>query len=115
MTPGREVEPTSGAELEPSSGAGAPTAVAGAPATLVELYAAHRLSLTRLALLLVDDVETAQDVVQDAFAGLHARSRRLPEPGQALSYRRVSVVNASRSTLRRRRTARAYVPPHEPA
>ena len=92
-----------------------PYADDGAPATVGELYAAHRLALVRLALLLVDDLETAQDVVQDAFAGLHARSRRLlPEPDSALAYLRVSVVNGSRSTLRRRRTARGYVPPHEP-
>ena len=63
------------------------------------LYAAHRLPLVRLAVLLVDDVASAEDVVQDAFA--------------ALAYLRVSVVNTARSALRRRRTARAYSPPHD--
>lgn len=80
---------------------------------LVELYAAHRLSLVRLALLLVDDVASAEDVVQDAFAAFVARSGRLHDRAAALGYLRTSVVNGSRSALRRRRTARAYVAPRD--
>ncbi len=79
---------------------------------LAELYAAHRLGLVRLAILLVDDLASAEDVVQDAFASFAARGR-LRDPGAALGYLRVSVVNGSRSALRRRRTARAYSPPHD--
>lgn len=78
---------------------------------LAQLYAAHRLSLVRLALLLVDDRASAEDVVQDAFAHLARRLHRLRDPDAALAYLRTSVVNGSRSTLRRRRTARAYAPP----
>ena len=33
------------------------------------LYATHRLALVRLAVLLVDDQASAEDVVQDAFVG----------------------------------------------
>ena len=77
-----------------------------------ELYAAHRLSLVRLAILLVDDLASAEDVVQDAFAALTRRRGGLDDPSRALAYLRVSVVNTARSALRRRRTARAYVPPH---
>ena len=80
----------------------------------VRLYAAHRLSLVRIALLLVDDLATAEDVVQDAFAGYLGR-RRLDDPDRALAYLRTSVVNGSRSALRRRRTARAYVVPRDVA
>ena len=36
---------------------------------VVGLYAAHRLALVRLAVLLVDDLPLAEDVVQDAFLG----------------------------------------------
>jgi RNA polymerase sigma-70 factor (sigma-E family) len=79
----------------------------------VALYAAHRLRLVRLALLLVDDLQTAEDVVQDAFAAFLARRARLGDPDSAFAYLRTSVVNAARDRLRRRRTARAYVPPHE--
>lgn len=80
---------------------------------LAELYAAHRLSLVRLAILLVDDVGSAEDVVQDAFAAFAARGGAMRDPGAALGYLRVSVVNGSRSALRRRKTARAYVPPRD--
>ncbi len=82
--------------------------------TFEGLYHAHRLALVRLAVLLVDDRASAEDVVQDAFAALHAHWSRLQDPAKALAYLRTSVVNGSRSVLRRRRTARAYVPPHEP-
>jgi RNA polymerase sigma-70 factor (sigma-E family) len=81
---------------------------------LSELYAAHRLRLVRLAILLVDDLASAEDVVQDAFAGLVARADRLRDGSAAVAYLRTSVVNRSRSALRRRRTARSYAPPHEP-
>jgi RNA polymerase sigma-70 factor (sigma-E family) len=78
---------------------------------LGELYAAHRLSLVRLAVLLVDDRASAEDVVQDAFTGLASSGTRLRDPDKALAYLRRAVVNRGRSALRRRRTARGYTPP----
>ena len=78
-----------------------------------ELYAAHRVGLVRLAVLLVDELGAAEDVVQDAFAAFATRAGAMRDPGAALGYLRVSVVNGCRSALRRRRTARAYVPPHD--
>ncbi|MGV4930102.1 SigE family RNA polymerase sigma factor [Streptomyces sp. BHT-5-2] len=84
--------------------------------TITELYHAHRLNMVRLAVLLVDDRATAEDVVQDAFAALYKRhGERLGEVDNALAYLRTAVVNAARSVLRRRRTARDYTPPHETA
>jgi RNA polymerase sigma-70 factor (sigma-E family) len=83
------------------------------PGDLAELYAAHRLALVRLALLLADDLDTAEDIVQDAFARFAARARNLRDQGAALGYLRTSVVNGCRSALRRRRTVRAYVAPRE--
>lgn len=80
---------------------------------IAELYAAHRLALVRLAVLLVDDIASAEDVVQDAFAALARRRGALDDPSKALAYLRVAVVNTARSALRRRRTARAYVPTRE--
>lgn len=84
-----------------------------APVTVASLYVAHRLRLVRLAVLLVDDTETAEDVVQDVFARLH-RSWRLDDPGQALPYLQRAVVNGCRSVLRRRRTVRSTFLPGEP-
>lgn len=86
------------------------------PPTLTDLYRARRLDMVRLALFLVDDLHTAEDVVQDAFAALcrtyGTSLHGLQDPG---AYLHTAVVNAARSVLRRRRTARAYTPPHPAA
>ncbi|MFD9560869.1 sigma-70 family RNA polymerase sigma factor [Streptomyces sp. NPDC059994] len=84
------------------------------PPTLTELYRARRLDMVRLALFLVDDLYTAEDVVQDAFAALCRRyGTSLDGLDDPSSYLHTAVVNAARSVLRRRRTARAYTPPHQ--
>ncbi|WP_327396002.1 SigE family RNA polymerase sigma factor [Streptomyces phaeochromogenes] len=76
-----------------------------------EFYSHRRLDLVRLALLLVDDLPTAEDVVQDVFAALYRRhGERLAGLDNPDAYLRTSVVNTSRSVLRRRRTVRAHVP-----
>ncbi|MDN5919663.1 MAG: SigE family RNA polymerase sigma factor [Pseudonocardia sp.] len=82
------------------------------PRTLADLYRDHRTRLMRLAMLLVDIPATAEDVVQEAFAGLHRHWAGLRDETAAVAYLRAAVVNGSRSVLRRRRTAREYVPPH---
>ncbi|GAA4843441.1 hypothetical protein GCM10023201_37810 [Actinomycetospora corticicola] len=82
------------------------------PRTLEDLYREHRMRFVRLAILLVDDPATAEDVVQEAFTGLHRHWSRLRDENAALGYLRTAVVNGSRSVLRRRRTAREYTPPH---
>jgi RNA polymerase sigma-70 factor (sigma-E family) len=85
----------------------------GAPLTLSDLYRDHRMRMVRLAVLLVDDPSTAEDVVQEAFAGLHRHWSSLRDEAAAVGYLRTAVINGSRSVLRRRRTARDYVPPHQ--
>ena len=90
---------------------GAPTAAE--PRTLADLYRDHRMRMVRLAVLLVDDPNTAEDVVQEAFTGLHRHWAGLRDEAAAVAYLRTAVVNGSRSVLRRRRTARDYVPPHQ--
>ncbi|GHB58259.1 RNA polymerase sigma24 factor [Streptomyces cirratus] len=83
-----------------------------APPTITDLYHAHRLGMVRLAVLLVDDLATAEDVVQDAFTALYRRhGEQIKGVDNALGYLRTAVVNTSRSVLRRRRTARAWIPP----
>lgn len=83
----------------------------GAGEAIGQLFGAQYATLLRLAVLLVDDRALAEDLVQDAFLGLHRRWRFLRDDGAAIGYLRTAVVNGSRSALRRRRTARAYVPP----
>ncbi len=69
---------------------------------LTETYQAHYRSLLRLAALLLDDLSTCEDVVQEAFIRVHSARRRVREPEKTLAYLRQTVVNLSRSTLRRR-------------
>jgi RNA polymerase sigma-70 factor (sigma-E family) len=79
-----------------------------APPDLAALYAAHRHSLVRMAVLLVDDLASAEDVVQDAFVAFHRNAAQLHDPGAAVGYLRVCVVNGARSVIRHRQTARKY-------
>ena len=73
------------------------------------LFRTHRLAMVRLAVLLLDDRESAEDVVQDAFAALHHRWPSLHSEQAAVGYLRTSVVNGARSALRKRRTVRGYL------
>jgi RNA polymerase sigma-70 factor (sigma-E family) len=73
---------------------------------LAGLFRRHHLELVRLALLLVGDQPTAEDVVQDVFTRLQARDGRLAgRDDGGLAYARAAVVNGCRSVLRHRLTA----------
>jgi RNA polymerase sigma-70 factor (sigma-E family) len=106
----REVERTLGTLASLNPGFAAPVTGDG-PITIDELYRSYRMGMVRLAILLVDDVASAEDVVQEAFTGLYRNWSGLRDKAAAIGYLRAAVVNGSRSMLRRRRTARAYVPP----
>jgi RNA polymerase sigma factor (sigma-70 family) len=86
-------------------------------AAIAALFRDHHAELVRLALLMVGDLATAEDVVQDVYASLHRRSRaqeRTQEQAQGraqtveapLPYVRAAVLNGCRSVLRRRGIAR---------
>jgi RNA polymerase sigma-70 factor (sigma-E family) len=79
-----------------------------------DLHRVHAVGLVRLALLLVGDRATAEDVVQDAFLGLYRAWHRLNDPGNGAGYLRVAVVNGCRSALRRRNRARLLRVQHDP-
>jgi RNA polymerase sigma-70 factor (sigma-E family) len=70
--------------------------------------------MVRLAVLLVDDVPTAEDVVQDAFVALYRRGDALREPAAAVAYVRAAVVNQSRSVVRHRQVVRKHLRVAEP-
>ena len=85
-----------------------------AAGAVTELYAAHYRSLVRLAVLLVRDVGTAEEVVQESFIAMHRRWRLLRNSEKALSYLRSSVVNGSRSVLRHRQIVDRNAPKPAP-
>ena len=64
------------------------------------LYQEHALGLVRLAVLMVGDQPTAEDVVQDAFLALYRRWPTLKDPDRALAYTRASVLNGCRMVHR---------------
>ena len=81
-----------------------------ADAAIEALYDAHYVGLVRLAVLLVRDHGTAEEVVQDAFVAVHGRWNRLDDPDRALGYLRTAVVNKARSVLRHRVVVARNVP-----
>jgi RNA polymerase sigma-70 factor (sigma-E family) len=93
-------------------------AVWDASDVVTEIYHGHYNQLVRLAVLLVHDVQTAEEVVQDAFEAMHLAWRRLRDSEKALQYLRQTVVNRSRSVLRHRKVVDMHAPkpaPDEPS
>ena len=76
--------------------------------TFDELYQSQWWPMLRLATGLVDQVSVAEDVVQDAFTAVYRNWAGIRDPHAAVGYVRRSVVNGSRSVLRRRMTARKH-------
>jgi RNA polymerase sigma-70 factor (sigma-E family) len=91
-----------------------PSSVSSPAVDLPALYTTHWRPMVRLAVLLVDDLPTAEDVVQDAFVALHRRGDSLRNPQAAVAYVRASVVNLSRSVVRHRHVVRKHLRVAEP-
>jgi RNA polymerase sigma-70 factor (sigma-E family) len=77
---------------------------------VADLHRAEYRSLVRLARLLLDDVATSEEVVQDAFVALQLRWRSIREPEKAAAWLRSAVLNGARSQLRRRRVRERLLP-----
>jgi len=77
---------------------------------LTALYSMHYRSLVKLAVLLVQDIATAEELVQDSFVAMLSAWRRLRDSDHALAYLRQSVLNRSRSALRHRAVAHRFAP-----
>jgi RNA polymerase sigma-70 factor (sigma-E family) len=82
--------------------------------SLHDLYLQHRLSLLRLASLLLRDVGDAEEVVQEAFVGAYLKWEQLRDPERALPYLRSAVLNGARSRLRHRRVVARAIPARRP-
>lgn len=78
-------------------------------ADLASAYREHYRSLVRLAALLLDDVGTCEEVVQDAFVRVWQRGPALREPDRLPAYLRSAVLNGARSQLRHRLVRRRHL------
>ncbi len=100
MEPTRDPETLAEYGVDP----GTPTFTAsGTPAptvTFAAFYEAEFEGAVRLAKALTGSWDTARDVAQDAFCGMHRRWRGIDSPH---AYLRRSIVNGSTSVRRRRR------------
>ncbi|MFF1557838.1 SigE family RNA polymerase sigma factor [Streptomyces sp. NPDC058279] len=110
---GRVPAPRESAESAGSATVRAAGETAGSPAGkavvagttvdhLTETYQVHYRSLLGLAALLLDDTASCEDVVQEAFIRVHSARNRVRDRDKTLAYLRQTVVNLSRSALRRR-------------
>jgi RNA polymerase sigma-70 factor (sigma-E family) len=83
--------------------------VAPAESRLDELYQRHAGAAVRLAYLLLQDRSVAEDIVQDAFVRVAGRLVHLRDPGAFDAYLRRTVVNLSRSYVRRKMLERSFL------
>jgi RNA polymerase sigma-70 factor (sigma-E family) len=89
-------------------------AAAEATLAITEMYRTEYRSLVRMSTMLLGDVGSAEEVVQESFIAMHAAWRRLRDIDKALHYLRRSVVNRSRSVMRHRVVVDRHMPTREP-
>jgi RNA polymerase sigma-70 factor (sigma-E family) len=96
------------APAEPAPGA------ADADLAIAALYGTEYRSLVRMSAMLLGDVGSAEEVVQDSFIAVHAAWRGLRDFDKGAHYLRRSVMNRSRSVLRHRAVVDKHAPAAEP-
>jgi RNA polymerase sigma-70 factor (sigma-E family) len=89
---------------------GAPGSTPGASAAAVaSLYQDTAVSLIRLAYLILNDRQAAEDIVHEAFCSVYERWNQLTDTERVFGYVRASVLNGCRTALRRREVRRRRV------
>jgi RNA polymerase sigma-70 factor (sigma-E family) len=96
------------APAEPAHGA------ADADLAIAAIYDTEYRSLVRMSAMLLGDVGSAEEVVQDSFIAVHAAWRGLRDIDKGVHYLRRSVLNRSRSVLRHRTVVDKHMPAPEP-
>lgn len=82
---------------------------------LTELYDRHYRALIRLAALLTGDLVAAEQITEDAFAGMHGAWRQLRDGDSALAYLRRTVVSRARCYRARGPRSPVFRPGQPPA
>jgi RNA polymerase sigma-70 factor (sigma-E family) len=89
---------------------GTPEDVGDVAPDLTALFETHYTPMLRVATVLLGDTAVAEDVVQEAFLALHTGWHRVRDKADPVGYLHRSVVNGSRSRLRRRAVAARFRP-----
>lgn len=76
---------------------------------LKQLYDQHWTALVRLASLLLNGSDEAEEIVQEAFVAVYGRRHQLPDDARAAAYLRTAVVNRCRSAHRHRAVVRRHL------
>jgi RNA polymerase sigma-70 factor (sigma-E family) len=95
-------------------GLASPRAASEADLAITSMYDAQYRPLVRMSAMLLGDIGTAEEVVQESFIAVHAAWRRLRDIDKAVPYLRRSVLNRSRSILRHRMVVGRHAPAREP-
>lgn len=78
--------------------------------TAAELCKSHWVPMVKMAVLMVDDRQTAEDAVQDAFEAIYKKTALPSDYDAASAYLRGIVINKCRMVIRRRVMARRKQP-----
>jgi RNA polymerase sigma-70 factor (sigma-E family) len=111
--PGR-AGPGTGPAGHGSAPAGPAQGMAEADVAITALYDTEYRSLVRMSAMLLGDVASAEEIVQDSFIATRAAWRGLRDIDKAAHYLRRTVMNRSRSLLRHRAVVDKHLPASEP-
>ena len=111
--PGR-ARPGTGSAGQGSAPAGPAHGMAEADLAIRAMYDTEYRSLVRMSAVLLGDVASAEEIVQDSFIAVHAAWRGLRDIDKGVHYLRRTVMNRSRSLLRHRVVVDKHMPASEP-
>jgi RNA polymerase sigma-70 factor (sigma-E family) len=111
--PGRTT-PGTGPAGHGSAPAGPAREMAEADLAITAMYDTEYRSLVRMSAVLLGDVGSAEEIVQDSFIAVHSAWRGLRDIDKGTHYLRRTVMNRSRSLLRHRAVVEKYQPAGEP-
>jgi RNA polymerase sigma-70 factor (sigma-E family) len=106
--PGKGSARQRSAPAEPAHG------MADADLAITAMYDTEYRSLVRMSAVLLGDVASAEEIVQDSFIAVHAAWRGLRDIDKGVHYLRRTVTNRSRSLLRHRVVVDKHMSASEP-